>query len=130
MKLTQGEIESLECLVGKKDALVFDDEQRGLGVRVSKGGKRGSMAGKSYLLQYRLAGRKERIPLGACAAISLKSAREAARALLGDVAKGRNPAADRKQAASQAKDKAAEEALTLNVLIEKWKDRHLGGVLI
>ncbi len=125
MKFTQGEIENLECPVGKKDALVFDDEQRGLGVRMTKGAKKGSMAGKSYLVQYRLAGRKQRVPVGACSAISLKSAREAARALLGDVAKGRNPAGERKQAVREAKEKAAEEALTLDVLIDKWEERHL-----
>jgi hypothetical protein len=34
MKLTQRKIEQLKCPVGKKDALVFDDEQRGLVVRV------------------------------------------------------------------------------------------------
>ncbi len=125
MKFTQGEIENLECPVGKKDALVFDDEQRGLGVRMTKGAKKGSMAGKSYLVQYRLAGRKQRVPVGACSAISLKSAREAARALLGDVAKGRNPAGERKRAVREAKEKAAEEALTLDVLIDKWEERHL-----
>jgi integrase len=125
MKLTQGEIEALECPAGKKDALVFDDEQRGLGVRVTKGAKKGSMVGKSYLVQYRLAGRKQRLPVGACSAITLKSAREAARALLGDVAKGRNPAAERKRAVLEAKEKAAEEALTLDVLIDKWEERHL-----
>jgi hypothetical protein len=30
MKLTQRRIEDLGCPAGKKDALVFDDEQRGL----------------------------------------------------------------------------------------------------
>ena len=39
-------------------------------------------------------GQKWRVPLGACAALSLASAREAAAATMGDVAKGRNPAAE------------------------------------
>ena len=69
LKLTQGEIEALECLPGKKDSRVFDDEQRGLGVRVSTGARKGSMVGKSYLVQYRFAGRKQRVPVGACSAI-------------------------------------------------------------
>ena len=38
MKLTQRRIEDLECPAGKKDMLVFDDEQRGLGVRVTASG--------------------------------------------------------------------------------------------
>ena len=44
------QIELLECPEGKKDALVFDDEQRGLGVRVTASGAR------VYLAQYALAG--------------------------------------------------------------------------
>ena len=39
-----------------------------------------------------------RLPLGACSALSLSSAREAAAAIVGDVAKGKNPAAERKEA--------------------------------
>ena len=65
MKLTQRRIEGLECPANRKDMLVFDDEQRGLGVRVTAGG------GKSYLVQYRRAGQKRRVPLGSCSAISL-----------------------------------------------------------
>ena len=121
MKLTQRRIETLECPAGKKDALVFDDEQRGLGVRVTKGG------GKTYLAQYTIAGSKCRIPLGSCRAISLAAAREAVQAILGDVAKGRDPAAERKRAAREAKEKAEAEALTLGVLIDRWEAGHLAG---
>ena len=65
MKLTQRRIETLECPAGAKDALVFDDKQRGLGVRVTTGG------GESYVAQYTFAGSKRRVPLGSCSAISL-----------------------------------------------------------
>ena len=121
MKLTQRRIETLECPAGKKDALVFDDEQTGLGVRVTAGG------GKSYLAQYTFAGSKRRIPLGPCSGISLAAAREAVQAILGDVAKGRDPAADRKAATTKAEHKAAEEAFTLDVLLTKWGASHLTG---
>src|SRR5271166_993080 len=60
-----------------------------------------------------------------CSAISLAAAREAVRAIMGDVAKGRNPAEERKQAARQSKEKAEAEALTLGVLIDKWEAQHL-----
>jgi hypothetical protein len=63
MNLTQRRIDDLECPAGKKDALVFDGEQRGLGVRVTAGG------GKSYVAQYTFAGSKRRVPLGSCSAI-------------------------------------------------------------
>ena len=111
MKLTQRRIELLECPEGKKDALVFDDEQRGLGVRVTASGA------KNYLAQYALAGAKRRVPLGSCDAISLAAAREATKAIMGDVAKGRDPAAERKEAARQPSSQAS----TLEALFEQWR---------
>ena len=119
MKLTKRRIDDLECPAGKKDALVFDDDQRGLGVRVTAGG------GKTYLAQYTIAGSKRRIPLGSCSAISLAAAREAVQAILGDVAKGRDPDAERKEAARKVREKAEAEALTLGALIDRWENRHL-----
>ena len=119
MKLTQRRIELLECPEGKKDALVFDDEQRGLGVRVTASGA------KSYLAQYALAGAKRRVPLGSCDAISLAAAREATKVVMGEVAKGRDPATDRKEAALRAGRKAAHDALTLEALLEQWDALHL-----
>jgi integrase len=115
MKLTQRKIEQLECPVGKKDALIFDDEQRGLVVRVMTSG------GKNFLAQYTLAGSKKRVPLGACSAISLAAARDAARAILGEVAKGSDPAAQRKESAREAKRKAEHESLTLDALFAQWQ---------
>jgi integrase len=111
-------LDDLECPAGKKDALVFDDEQRGLGLRVT-------LSGKSYLAQYTINGTKRRVPLGSCSAISLAAAREAVQAILGDVAKGRDPASERKEAKQKAKEKAAQEALTLGFLIDKWEEQHL-----
>ena len=71
MKLTLNRIDSLECPEGKRDVLVFDGEQRGLGVRVTAGGS------KTYLAQYNWRGQKRRIPLGSCSALSLAKARDA-----------------------------------------------------
>ena len=115
MKLTQRRIEDIKCPAGKKDVLVFDEEQRGLGVRVTAAGS------KTYLAQYTLGGIKRRVPLGSCSAISLAAARDAVRAILGDVAKGKDPAADRKTAAREAQRKAADEALTLEALVRQWE---------
>ena len=117
MKLTQRRIEALECPANKKDILVFDDEQRGLGVRVMAGG------GKSFLVQYRHAGEKRRMPIGSCAAVSLAKARLAARQIVGAVAAGKDPAGERKAAALEAK----REALTLDALIDQWAKLHLAG---
>jgi integrase len=112
MKLTLRRIETLQCPPGKKDVLVFDLDQAGLGVRVTQSG------GKSYLAQYRNAdGLKRRIPLGSCSALSLADARVAVRAIMGDVAKGGDPAAER--TASKQK------ALTLGDLLGQWQRLYL-----
>jgi integrase len=120
MKRTQRRIEDLQCPAGRRDMMVFDDEQTGLGVRVTGGADKGSLAKKFFLAQYRHAGQKRRVPLGSCSAISLAGARDAVRVILGDVAKGRDPAGERKEAARQAKREAAHQALTLAALLEQW----------
>ena len=121
MKLTERKIESWRSSDGRKDRLVFDDAQRGLAVRVTASG------GRTYLCQYTLHGQKWRVPLGACSAVSLSRAREAAAAIMGDVAKGRNPAAERKEAAAAERARRARNRLTLRVLIEDWNRLHLAG---
>jgi integrase len=117
MKLTINRIEALKCPPRKRDMLVFDDEQRGLGVRVMAGGS------KSYLAQYNLHGQKRRIPLGSCSAISLAKARDAAGVIMGDVARGIDPAAERKE----ARQKAAAESYTLERLLTDWQALHLAS---
>jgi integrase len=44
---------------------------------------------------------------------------------MGDVAKGRNPAAERKEAAAAERRKRARDRLTLRVLIDDWRRLHL-----
>jgi integrase len=114
MKLTLNRVDGLKCPEGKRDMLVFDDEQRGLGVRVTASG------GKTYLAQYSFQGQKRRIPLGSCSAVSLAKARDAVRAIMGDVAKGIDPATERKKA-------KAHGALTLKALLSDWQALHLSG---
>lgn len=121
MKLTQTRLESLRCPAGKRDMLVFDDEQRGLAVRVTATG------GKTYLTQYTFQGQKRRIPLGSTFAISLPAARDAARVIMGEVAKGADPAAERKQAQVAAEAKAARDAMTFNALLGDWSALHLAN---
>jgi integrase len=119
MKLTELKIESLATEGSRKDRLVFDDEQRGLAVRVTKSG------GRTYLCQYTLHGQKWRVPLGACSGVSLADARKAAAAVMGDVAKGRNPATERKAAVAAERARRARNRLTLRVLIEDWRRMRL-----
>jgi integrase len=121
MKLTERKIEALTVEHSRKDRLVFDDAQRGLAVRVTASG------GRTFLCQYTLHGLKWRVPLGACSAVALAKAREAAAAVMGDVAKGRNPAAERKVAAAAERARRTRNRLTLRVLIEDWNRLHLAG---
>lgn len=121
VKLTERAIERLACPAGMRDCLVFDAEQRGLGVRVLASGA------KSYLAQYSYAGRKRRVPLGSVQAISLAMARDAARAVMGQVAMGTDVAANRKAKGEQVKAEALRERLTLGGLVADWKRLHLSS---
>jgi hypothetical protein len=120
VKFTQTRIESLKCPPGTRDMLVFDDKQRGLGVRATAGG------GKTYLAQYTFHG-QSRIPLGPCRAVSLAKAHDAVRAIMGDVAKGIDPAVERKNAIAEERRKAAHEALTLSALLSDWQALQLAS---
>jgi integrase len=119
MKLTQRAIEVLTCPPDKKDKLVFDDVRTGLAVRVTAAGS------KSYLCQYTFGGQKRRVPLGNCSALSLAAARKAVQAIIGDVAKGLDPAAERKDQFAAARAKKSRDDLSLGVLMQSWEQLHL-----
>jgi integrase len=119
MKFTEDRIAKLDGPTsGAKDRLYFDDGQPGLAVRVSAKGAR------TYLVQYTIRGVRRRMPLPAS---TLATARSAAAAILGDVAKGVDPFDVRKQATAGAKRKAARDAFTLKLLLDQWGSLHLAG---
>ena len=119
MKLTVHVIANLACPPGKMDQMVFDDTQAGLAVRVAAAG------GKNYLVQSSQAGPKKCVPLGPCNGMSLAAAREAASGIMGDKAKGADPAAERKAAITAAQARTAKDALTPAVLVEDRRQLHL-----
>ena len=100
---------------------MFDSEQRGLAVRVLASGA------KSYLAQYTVTKRKRRVPLGSFQAISLAMARDAARAVMGQVAMGHDVATVRKEKHERAKAEAERERLRLGELVDSWKRLHLSS---
>jgi integrase len=120
-KLTEAAIDALECPPGKRDAMVFDTEQKGLGVRLTRQG------GKIFVLQWRdaVTRDKRREVLGDFGKITLKQARQAAQARLGDIAKGIDPRAVRKAQEAAAKAAKAEAAYTLASLLDDWGKLHL-----
>jgi integrase len=67
----------------------WDESQRGFGVRVSYGGKR------AFVVRYRVVGRLRRLTLGPYPDLSLAEARRKARLVLGDVARGTDPAEEK-----------------------------------
>ncbi|WP_011583114.1 MULTISPECIES: tyrosine-type recombinase/integrase [Chelativorans] len=86
-KLTKRIVESAE--VREKDYFVWDDELPGFGLRVFASGKR------SYLIQYRAAGRTRRFTIGLHGIWTAENARQEAKAQLGRVARGENPSEER-----------------------------------
>ncbi len=112
MRLTQDYIETLACPAGRRDTMVFDDRQAGLGVRVTASGR------ETFLVQYARAGARRRVPLGSCAAISPDDARDVVRKIMGEVARGRDPALEREQAATRDKRTTARDASTLDTRLD------------
>lgn len=72
--------------IRKKDYFLWDDKFPGFGVRVMPSGR------KTYLVQYRKAGRTRRVSIGVHGKITVEQARAEAKRLFGVVAAGRNPA--------------------------------------
>lgn len=115
-KLTESAISKLQIPNGRREAWLSDTEVQGLRVRATAGGSRTFMA----CWTDRITGERRREKLGAWGAVTLADARTAARAILGDVARGEDPGEKRmlkRQAAIEAK---AAAALTLRVLIDQW----------
>jgi hypothetical protein len=72
MKLTQSIANKLTLPPGKSDAIYFDDDVHGLGLRVRSGGKR------SWVFQYGIGTKQRRMSLGTAPALSLAAARKTA----------------------------------------------------
>ncbi len=94
-------------------AEVWDSELKGFHVRVPPSGR------AVYRLWYRVDGKQKVATLGAHGPVTPEQARERARALLGAVAEGRDPIAERKAAAEAAREKAR-RAITVSELIDRY----------
>jgi integrase len=85
---------------------------------------------KSWALRYRAAGRPAKLTLGPYPALDLATARRRAQEALGEVASGKNPAADKKaareaqKAASSTSDRV--EAV-VNSFLERYVKRNVGA---
>lgn len=110
-KLTKRFIDKLEPLSGNvgKDLVLWDDDIAGFGVRVKPSGI------KSYIIQYRDGRQSCRMTLGRHGVLTPDEARKAARIELGKVAKGGNPARDKK---------SEREAPTMREFADDYMERH------
>ncbi len=86
-KLTKRVVDA--AAVREKDYFIWDDELPGFGLRVFASGKR------SYLIQYRAAGRTRRYTIGFHGIWTAETARQEAKVQLGRVAQGDNPSEER-----------------------------------
>jgi len=87
MKLTQASIAKLPT--DKPDAVYYDDELPGFGIRVRAGGSR------NYIVRYRQGGLERRHTVGSVSVLSIEEARKKARKVLVAVDEGRDPTADK-----------------------------------
>ena len=96
MKLTNAAaVQSLALPEGKDDKIFFDEDLPGFGVRLRRTG------GRTWMVQYGIAGRSRRITLGPVAVLAPPQARAEAKKLLAAVHLGRDPAAERRNAPQQ-----------------------------
>lgn len=92
---------------GKTEAIFFDDDLPGFGLRLRAGGKR------TWIVQYRIGAKQRRHTLGTIAALNYADARKAARIRLAQVGLGRDPQAEKVEAKAQA-------AITLTAVIDTY----------
>jgi integrase len=93
MKITAKSVAAATLPRGKSDIIHFDDELPGFGYRLRQGA--GSTVRRSWVVQYRVPGGSRRVLLGAGDVLTAEQARQAAKKILGAVALGQDPQADK-----------------------------------
>jgi integrase len=88
MKLTAKSVAAAELPAGRTDHVVWDGELAGLGLRLRTGGGR---VRRTFIVQYRAAGRSRRLLLGSADVLGADQARAAAKKALAEVALGGDP---------------------------------------
>jgi integrase len=101
-KLTQGFVNEAQAEEGAERTVYWDEQKPGFGLMVTGRGA------KSFVVQYRSAAGSRRMALKAKgdrkAGLNLIDARKLADAILGDVAKGKDPLQERRKTAAEAEN--------------------------
>lgn len=113
VKLTKRIVET--ALAESKDYVLWDDELPGFGLRIFPTGKR------SYLIQYRADGRSRRYTIGLHGIWTPETARREAKAQLGRVAQGDDPAEERAE---------FNKAMSMKELCELYMDDLRNGLIL
>ena len=99
MRLTATNIRALSLPKDKRDIIHFDDGLPGFGLRLRASGGR---VIRSWICQFRVRGRSQRVLLGSADVLSPEQAKTAAKALLARVALGHDPHAEKAATRQQA----------------------------
>jgi len=111
MKLTAKTITALILPPGKSDVIHFDADLPRFGYRLRQAS--GGKILRSWVVQYKKAGRSARVRIGDAAAIAAEAARAEARRILARVDLGEDPAADRR-------DRREKDRLSLRSVIDEY----------
>src|SRR5262249_55563551 len=95
MKLDAKTVAKLALPDGKRDAIYFDDDLAGFGLRLRASGAR---VRRTWVAQYRAHGRTRRMRIGAAEKLKVDDARKAARKILAKVELGQDPHGDKVKA--------------------------------
>lgn len=115
MKLIDKNLAKIALPAGKSEAIVWDDDLPGFGLRLRAGGKR------TWIVQYRLGEKQRRLTLGTPANLKPEDARKAARLSLAKVALGNDPAGEKMEARTKA-------PITLNVAAADYMEAVKPGI--
>jgi hypothetical protein len=111
MQLNAKTVAGLALPAGKADAIFFDSELPGFGYRLRKSA--GGTIKKSWIAQYRHAGRTRRVLIGSAATISATDARAQAKKILATVALGNDP-----QGAKH--ERRSKDALSFRLVVDEF----------
>ncbi|HAT7071648.1 TPA: tyrosine-type recombinase/integrase [Legionella pneumophila] len=90
MKLTKTIVDKLEHIPGKTQTFYRDNDLKGFALRITSGGV------KSFIVETRINGKVKRVTSGKYGNLTVEEARKQAKSLLGSVARGDDPIAEKK----------------------------------
>jgi integrase len=118
MKLTTSTVGKTGLPAGKNEAIFFDDDIPGFGLRLRAGGSR------SFVFQYKLGTKQRKMGLGVATAETVTRARKTAGELHARVKLGQDPASDKVEAQRQASETFGPSA---EEFLDTLRDRYRPG---